>query len=88
MEVDPEETPSSFDSISCERDQEGGIKLMKNTTDEGNVFYHVAKEPPEEQIESPEDIKTLRAFRVESEESQSEVASNAMRAAMEEARKA
>ena len=78
MKLEPEETPDSYKSIRCIKSLSNGVKVFKNITEAREVFYHVAKEPSIQTIESPEDIVTLHAFAVGSNEAERAVRQEAI----------
>lgn len=50
-----------------------GYKVFKNINAGGEIFYHIADEPPIEEISSPDDIRTVAAYTVGSDETEMQV---------------
>jgi len=83
MQLKPEQTPSRFKSIECILDLDSNIRVFRNEGAGDEVFFHVANEPPIEEISSPDDIETLAAFQVGSDETEDEVREQAVQKAQE-----
>jgi len=78
MKVAIQETPDTYSSIKCIKNLDNGAKVFKNIDDERNVYYHIALEPPLEEIESPDDIVTTHAFTVGEGETEYDVRQTAI----------
>lgn len=84
MKLEPHQTPDRCKHLACIRKvdvKEGTVKVFKNVTAAKEVFFHVALEPPIEEISSPEDIQTIHAFQVAPDETEDEVRREAIRTA-------
>jgi len=81
MKVEPEQTPNFYKSIKCIEHLDSGVKVFKNIAPSSGVFYYVAKEPPVNEITSPDDIVVLDAFQVGPNETEASVREEAIKTA-------
>jgi hypothetical protein len=83
MQLKPEQTPRQFKSIKCILNPDSNIRVFRNVDAGDEVFFHVSDQPPIEEISSPDDIETLAAFQVGSDETEDEVREQAVQKAQE-----
>lgn len=82
MRVDQSETPKTYRRVKSVFAQ-NHISALKNITDEGEVYFHICEIPDLSEIESQDDIETLEAYHVKSDESVEEVKSSVVESAKE-----
>lgn len=83
MKVEPDTTNYTVKALKVIRNTSDRVKVMKNISKEGDVYFLVVHEPPVDEITCPEDITTVRKFKVGESENRFAIRQQALEQAEE-----
>jgi len=64
MKVEPDTTNYTVKALKVIKNISDRVKVMKNISKEDEIYFLIVYEPPVEEITCPEDIETIKKFKV------------------------
>jgi len=68
MKVEPDTTNYTVKALKVIKNVSNRVKVMKNISKEDEIYFLIVYEPPVEEITCPEDIETIKKFKVDQHE--------------------
>lgn len=78
MKVEPDTTNYTVKALKVIKKVSDRVKVMKNISRDDEIYFLIVYEPPVEEITCPEDIETVKKFKVAEHENRFAVRQQAL----------